>query len=208
MRTGYNALSDVSFTSSNWEWVANLLESKISSVHEVSGQGAVVRGRGQEVDLGTHVVAARLTELTHPARDVWVHGHTVTCQGGEERNDKIRSCTCHHEKECDRWLMLQSIHQFNAALSYTKRVFFQAKYKQTLKTLRSLPRYIGVNSEVENTYTVLTLASLVLVLKKKRIYFNPWNLPTFSTKCSCEALPVLRCKTPFLTWMIIFLYYT
>lgn len=53
-------------------------------MHEVSGQGAVVRGRGQEVDLGTHVVAARLTELTHPARDVWVHGHTVTCQGGEE----------------------------------------------------------------------------------------------------------------------------
>lgn len=57
-------------------------------MHEVSGQGAVVRGRGQEVDLGTHVVAARLTELTHPARDVWVHGHTVPCQGGEERNDK------------------------------------------------------------------------------------------------------------------------
>lgn len=208
MRTSYNALSDVSFTSSNLEWVANLLESKISGVHEVSGQGAVVRGRGQEVDLGTHVVAARLTELTHPARDVWVHGHTVTCQGWEGRNDKIRSCTCHHEKECDRWLMLQSIYQFNAALSYTKRFFFQAKYKHTLKTLRSLPRYIGVNSEVENTYTLLTLASLVLVLKKKCIYFNPWNLPTFSTICYCEALPVLRCKTPFLTWMIIFLYYT
>lgn len=47
-----------------------------------------------------------------------------------------------------------------------KGFFFQAKYKHTLKTLRSLPRYIGVNSEVENTYTVLTLASLVLVLKK------------------------------------------
>lgn len=45
-----------------------------------------------------------------------------------------------------------------------KGVFFQAKYKHTLKTLRSLPRYIGVNSEVENTYTVLTVASLVLVL--------------------------------------------
>lgn len=163
MRTGYNALSDVSFTSSNLEWVANLLESKISSVHEVSGQGTVVRGRGQEVDLGTHVVAARLTELTHPARDVWVHGHTVTCQGWEGR----KLCTCHHEKECDRWLMLQSIYQFNAVLSYTKRCFFfQAKYKHTLKTLRSLPRYIGVNSEVENTYTVLTVASLVLVLKK------------------------------------------
>lgn len=88
MRTGYNALSDVSFTSSNLEWVANLLESKISGVHEVSGQGAVVRGRGQEVDLGTHVVAARLTELTHPARDVWVHGHTVTCQGGKEETIK------------------------------------------------------------------------------------------------------------------------
>lgn len=57
-------------------------------MHEVSGQGAVVRGRGQEVDLGTHVVAARLTELTHPARDVWVHGHTVTCQGGEEETIK------------------------------------------------------------------------------------------------------------------------
>lgn len=77
-----------------------------------------------------------------------------------------------------------------------KGVFFQAKYKHTLKTLRSLPRYIGVNSEVENTYTVLTLASLVLVLKKKkRIYSNPWNLPTFSTICSCEALPVLRCNS-------------
>lgn len=62
--------------------------------------------------------------------------------------------------------MLQSIYQFNAALSYTKRFFFQAKYKHTLKTLRYLPRYIGVNSEVENTYTVLTVASLVLVLKK------------------------------------------
>lgn len=71
-------------------------------MHEVSGQGAVVRGRGQEEDLGTHVVAARLTELTHPARDVWVHGHTVTCQGWEGRNDKIRLCTCHHEKECNR----------------------------------------------------------------------------------------------------------
>lgn len=54
-----------------------------------------------------------------------------------------------------------------------QKVFFQAKYKHTLKTLRSLPRYIGVNSEVENTYTLLTLASLVLVLKKKCIYFNP-----------------------------------
>lgn len=50
---------------------------------------------------------------------------------------------------------------------HQKVVFFQAKYKHTLKTLRSLPRYIGVNSEVENTCTVLTLASLVLVLKKK-----------------------------------------
>lgn len=46
---------------------------------------------------------------------------------------------------------------------HQKVVFFQAKYKHTLKTLRYLPRYIGVNSEVENTYTVLTLASLVLV---------------------------------------------
>lgn len=52
-----------------------------------------------------------------------------------------------------------------------KGVLFQAKYKHTLKTLRSLPRYIGVNSEVENTYTVLTLASLVLVLKKKAHLF-------------------------------------
>lgn len=49
---------------------------------------------------------------------------------------------------------------------HQKVFFFQAKYKHTLKTLRSLPRYIGVNSEVENTYTVLTVASLVLVLKK------------------------------------------
>lgn len=49
---------------------------------------------------------------------------------------------------------------------HQKVFFFQAKYKHTLKTLRSLPRYIGVNSEVENTYTVLTVASLVLVLNK------------------------------------------
>lgn len=54
---------------------------------------------------------------------------------------------------------------------HQKVFFFQAKYKHTLKTLRSLPRYIGVNSEVENTYTVLTVASLVLVFKKKAHLF-------------------------------------
>lgn len=58
-------------------------------MYEVSGQGAVVRGRGQEVDLGTHVVAARLTELTHPARDVWVHRNTVTWS---ERGGKNVTC--------------------------------------------------------------------------------------------------------------------
>ena len=54
-----------------------LLEREISGVNKIPGQGAIVGGRGQEVDLGAHVITARLAELTHAARDVRIHGDSV-----------------------------------------------------------------------------------------------------------------------------------
>ena len=54
-----------------------LLEREISGVNKIPGQGAIVGGCGQEVDLGAHVITARLTKLTHAARDVRIHGDSV-----------------------------------------------------------------------------------------------------------------------------------
>lgn len=54
-----------------------LLEREICCVNKIPGQGAIVGGRGQEVDLGAHVITARLTELAHAARDVRIHGDSV-----------------------------------------------------------------------------------------------------------------------------------
>ena len=54
-----------------------LLEREISGVNKIPGQGAIVGGRRQEVDLGAHVITARLTELAHAARDVGIHGDSV-----------------------------------------------------------------------------------------------------------------------------------
>ena len=93
------------------------LEAEVGRMSVESGERAVHGRRGAEPHLRTHVVQARLTELTEATRHARLNGHTVTCRprgGGHERRLPVlvgkyepAGTTGHAELNT---LMLKSLH--------------------------------------------------------------------------------------------------